>query len=363
MLPASSKFQPLARTGARLLLVGVGGTGLFVALGLSALVLLAPRTAAGELVTNVRLPLGLCSFVTAVPLVIYRRHVSALLAIALGGWHVAPELALLVGPVAASGPGREMRIVGANLLYGRAEPAKLFEFLVEHRADLVVLSEVTEPNTRGTRWRELFDRWRERFPYQAPVEGVPFSIMLLSRHPLDSVEGYALEPPVWIDGVRWTQRRILVEADVRLPARTIKVFATHFPIPSGSWSLVARTQLIDRIARERGSGPTIVVGDLNTTRTSPLFDDLLGKARLRDSREGFGPCLSWRHPQSPFHLIAIDHVLVSEEIGVLERGLGPEIGSDHRPICAVLRIPELVAGRSIAPPPGTGVGAPASGRR
>jgi endonuclease/exonuclease/phosphatase family metal-dependent hydrolase len=286
--------------------------------------------------------------------------------------HVTPELALCFGgpvrseasvlpatrtasasapdasPRAAAG-GAELRVVTANLQYGQADPERLWQCLDAYDADLVMLAEVCEPNRAGTSWTALAAQWRERYPYQHAGPGSAFHILLLSRFPLEATQDHALEPPVARPGVPWTQRRALVETDVRLPERTVKVFAAHFPIPYGEWSLAARAQLVDRIGRERDGSPVIVLGDLNATSTSALFADLCAKAGVRDSRRGFGPCFSWAQVV-PWRVIAIDHVLVSDEIAVLHRGVGPELGSDHLPALAALSV--AMPGAAVRPTTG-----------
>ena len=73
------------------------------------------------------------------------------------------------------------------------------------------------------------------------------------------------------------------------------------------------------------------MGDLNTTSWSPFFSDLIEESGLRDSRKGFGIQTTW--PDGLFLLrIPIDHCLVSKDISVLDRRVGPSIGSDHFPV-------------------------------
>ncbi|MEZ6020830.1 MAG: endonuclease/exonuclease/phosphatase family protein [Planctomycetota bacterium] len=87
------------------------------------------------------------------------------------------------------------------------------------------------------------------------------------------------------------------------------------------------------------SKPSVVVlGDLNTTEGSPYYRDLLRRAGLHDSRQGFGYRPSWRPVGFPLPLLPLDHILVRGPV-VLTRGNGPEVRSDHRPIHATLAWP------------------------
>lgn len=79
------------------------------------------------------------------------------------------------------------------------------------------------------------------------------------------------------------------------------------------------------------SKPLLIVGDLNSTPWSPVFQELLHKTGLKDSQIGFGIQPSWA-VNDIFLALPIDHVLASSHFVILNRTIGPEIGSDHRPV-------------------------------
>ncbi|MBM4022425.1 MAG: hypothetical protein FJ284_09335 [Planctomycetes bacterium] len=115
--------------------------------------------------------------------------------------------------------------------------------------------------------------------------------------------------------------------------------AAHPPPPlSADWTDHRDRQLaaIGRLAVEE-TLPVIVAGDLNTTPWSHGFRTLVTH-RLRDSAIGWGVQATWNArvlvPRLP-----IDHLLVPPEIGVHSRSVGPDLGSDHLPVEAVLLVP------------------------
>lgn len=75
----------------------------------------------------------------------------------------------------------------------------------------------------------------------------------------------------------------------------------------------------------------LLIGDLNATSWSYPFQKLIKNLDVKDSREGFGLQTSW--PSFlPYVGITIDHCLVSKNFKVLERKVGPNVGSDHLPV-------------------------------
>jgi endonuclease/exonuclease/phosphatase (EEP) superfamily protein YafD len=81
----------------------------------------------------------------------------------------------------------------------------------------------------------------------------------------------------------------------------------------------------------------IVAGDFNTSSWNPAFKRLVEDTGLRDSRRGFGMQNSW-NADFLFLRTTIDHCLVSPKVKVLNRRVGPDIGSDHFPILLDLRV-------------------------
>ena len=52
---------------------------------------------------------------------------------------------------------------------------------------------------------------------------------------------------------------------------------------------------------------------------------------MRDARRGFRIQPSWPNFIWPLR-IPIDHTLVSRDVHIVDRGLGPSVGSDHLPV-------------------------------
>ena len=128
-------------------------------------------------------------------------------------------------------------------------------------------------------------------------------------------------------------------ASLSIKNKSLDVLFTH-PVPPVSQSYFNwRNEQLSEIAslRSQFNENLVVVGDLNTTSWSHHFKDFIEKMKLRDSREGYGLQISWP-AMFPFLGITIDHCLVSRNILVLNRKIGPDIGSDHYPVYIELGI-------------------------
>ena len=113
----------------------------------------------------------------------------------------------------------------------------------------------------------------------------------------------------------------------------LTLIATH-PVPpiSNSYFVSRNKQLFD-IAQyiKTLSGQLILAGDLNTTMWSSHYKQLEESGNLKDARKGFGINATWPSPLGIFG-IPIDHVLVSNEVQVIDLKVGASFGSDHRPL-------------------------------
>jgi endonuclease/exonuclease/phosphatase (EEP) superfamily protein YafD len=114
----------------------------------------------------------------------------------------------------------------------------------------------------------------------------------------------------------------------------LTIVATHPASPKKAWEFADRKRQLAEVGKlaRNTAGPVVVVGDLNTTSWSPYFQDLLATSGLLDSRRGFGVEASWPRASLALMRIPIDHCLVSPEVSVLDRWIGEDVGSDHRPI-------------------------------
>lgn len=264
-------------------------------------------------------------------LALRRRFVSAAVA---GLFLITPGIRLLplwLPPAPEARP--TLQFASFNVLGHNDRHADTLDWIRRERPDIVYLCEPT------TDWAEALKPLSEEYPHtvERPLRG-NLGFLFFSRFPLRDTEVSLLgriEIP-------------LLDTTVDAPGGPIRVFGAH-PVPpvSGFWQTehaIYMQALAE--AAGRSEGPAVILGDLNATRwghrMAPLF-----AAGFRDSARGHGYAATWsRH--NPLVAVPIDHVL-SRDLGpCVDHHLGPELGSDHRPVIAGFRAPQATELRTIS---------------
>jgi endonuclease/exonuclease/phosphatase family metal-dependent hydrolase len=175
--------------------------------------------------------------------------------------------------------------------------------------------------------------WRALEPDQAPSKG----FAILSRVPLAKVERW------------WSQGHPQLDVIVSPPgAEELRLLVIHTWGPDGARKIALwRAQFEEVADRARGSAgtrPTVLIGDYNATIQHRSFQRLV-KAGWRDA--GTRSLAGWK-PTWPDNwwwlpaLFRLDHILVGPGISVRWRQTGRSLGSDHRPVSAILVLPASV---------------------
>jgi len=218
--------------------------------------------------------------------------------------------------------GIDLTLLLANVLSSNTEFERLFDLLDEEDPDVIALLEVS-PN-----WLVELDALRSDYPYSyAEARDGNFGIALFSRLPITSVE-HVDSPPFGYP---------TIFASLTVGEELLHLVATHSMIPVSRTFFEARNEQLESLPRllQKPVGATILIGDLNTGMWEPNYRALEEATGLRNSRRGFGILPTWP-TFMPFAMIPIDHVLVSQEIGVKSVHTGRRIGSDHLPLVVTL---------------------------
>jgi endonuclease/exonuclease/phosphatase (EEP) superfamily protein YafD len=278
-----------------------------------------------ELFSHFRPQLAAAAALLVPALLLLRAPRAALLAGVLTAIHFsAGARGLLADEPAPACGSDELVVVTANVEFTNPQPERLLAWLATQRADIVVLEEVTPP------WAAALAQVRD-YPYARilPRED-PYGIALLSRWPLESVEPVDLAG----DGIP------SLEAVVRVHGQRLHVLGLHARWPVTPDLAKLRDRALEQVAaRTRAQSlPTLAAGDLNLSPDSPAFARLIEQSGLRDVFEGRGWHPTWMAGFWPLAL-RIDHQLVAPALCIEHAEVGPEFGSDHRPVIARYRLP------------------------
>lgn len=227
-----------------------------------------------------------------------------------------------------SDAGIHVRVMSANLRYGRADPDALVELALEH-ADILAVQELT-PEKADLLSASGLD---EAFPYRAlrACEG-PAGVGVWSRYPVD---GFDVDDRFWLG---------FLIAQVRIPGieAPAAVVVTHmsapWPEPIQGWrDDLARLRTTLEEVGAATAGPVIVAGDLNATPDVLEFRRLL-RGGYTDAAEQAGAGSTRTHPADVRllpPLFAVDHILTRDATAVSVRTLAiPD--SDHRALLAAI---------------------------
>lgn len=247
------------------------------------------------------------------------------LAVALSVLHaswVGP--AFVPGPRAA-GPGPVVRVLSANLYFGRADVAAVAA--AARQADVLVLTEVTAPARQRLRDLGVEQDLAYAGGGELPDRG-PAGTLVLSRFPVRATRPL----PAEVEHQNW-----LVILDVP-GLGPLRVAAVHPSPPLRGRSTWAADHRLLRAALAGGTGPTIVAGDFNAVPSHwPMRRLREDGYRTSTDLAGAG----W-HPTWPANrrrlppVVAIDHVLLSPELTARAAGVQRIPGSDHLAVTATV---------------------------
>ncbi|GAA3892207.1 endonuclease/exonuclease/phosphatase family protein [Saccharothrix violaceirubra] len=290
----------------------------------------------------------LLALTSLTPYVLIVGIVLGVIALVVRKWVVAAVTlllsAVLVGAVVprafADGAervdGREVRIMSANLMVGKAVAEDVVRVVASQDVDILTMQELTPAMVKDFE-RAGLDRF---LPYRVFLDEPGGSGSgIASRHPLTRKD---LTGPS-------TMRQ--AGAVVDLPGTDVEILSVH-PLPpvvgdsAEHWQrdmdgLPRRDSARRDSARRDSAGPIrILAGDFNATL------DHAGLRRLLDSgyvdaadRTGHGLTPTWPADGSWLPPVTIDHVLADDRCQVLDYAVFDIADTDHRAIVSRLVVP------------------------
>lgn len=222
--------------------------------------------------------------------------------------------------------GARLGLLHFNVLTSNSRRAEVAAWISRSGADVVFVQEV------DPRWSEAL----AAVPGYRLVAAAPrtdnFGLAVLVRDGVDGVAAVTTmvrELPV----LTWTMRHA---------GRELAILSVHtLPPVSEAYAATRDEQLRAAAAWAReqlaaGRAP-VVSGDFNATPYSQAMAPLAAVPGLRDGLRGGLRMFVGTWPAWPWPLrIAIDHCWHADTLVAVDRTVGPELGSDHRPVAVSL---------------------------
>lgn len=264
-----------------------------------------------------------------------------------------PVARLWQKPPSQAGPNpraHSLKVMTCNVYRNNDRYAVMIEALRKVSPDVLFLTEVSPA------WHEALAPLRQHYPF---AHGTGENL-LLSRVPLEDTRTIAVTfetaqqaaeeakapVPRFDESLRkhWWNNHFLT-AMANIGGSKVRLVCLHSPTPASDLSVTIQRACALAAAKELhadiSAQASLLLGDLNTTCFSPTFESLLQQTQLVDSAKGFGYSPTWgprlpREPLLPWIGLPIDHILVSKNVAVEDRTIGPATGSDHRWVMAKL---------------------------
>ncbi len=316
----------------------VAGTAVSIA-ACSMVTLFARQWWVADLIANLRVQLILMLSGVLLLMLMMRRWKTATFVAAVTLCQTsAVSPAFLLGPghsdssnrsVASTTPTAKVpavRVLLANVLTGNTNHDQIVKQIQMAEPDVFAILELSS-SLEQSLVRQFGST--HKYVVSEPNDDGNFGIGLWSRYPLSNDRVFHLNVPILPS----------IEADVQLPFQTIRVIATHPLPPMGSRNFAHRNfhleLLAQRIRKYQDGDPirsVILLGDLNLTPWSPIFNDFQASTRLQNAAAGQGLQPTWyRWDAFPFGLV-LDHGLHSQDLHCEQRTILSANGSDHRPL-------------------------------
>lgn len=244
---------------------------------------------------------------------------------------------LLIPPagVASAEQDTRLRVMVYNVAYHSADPDQLIDAVLSQQADIVGFNEL------GVGQAEFLDAaLADTYPYRVFYPDGVRGKGLVSKYPIIEDSG-----PLSFNTFMTHQ---FTTIDVN--GQSMRVLIAHPPRPvmRGGYYRYPDGVMADfeRLIAEATTGaPTILMGDFNSTDQTTQYG-LLIDAGLSDSFREVGWGLGLTYPERGLaagsldlpRAVRIDYIFHTDDFTALRAWVGPDGGSDHRPVLADLTL-------------------------
>ncbi len=212
--------------------------------------------------------------------------------------------------------GKELKLVSLNVWQANQSIERVAKFLQSEQADIVLLQEM-----HGEHLMAIKDSLRKQYPFIHTC--VCRNLVLLSRIPWQVAGG----------NQSTRSKPAMIWARFARPGRgTYRVVGVHTVAPHYP---AVHAQQMRWLSERLSSGERLIIGgDFNAT---PWSTQLMSMATQHSLQRAM--TFAWSWPSVIYPLILIDNFFVSNLLQIRSSKIGPDVGSDHRPVIMKIAIP------------------------
>jgi endonuclease/exonuclease/phosphatase (EEP) superfamily protein YafD len=309
----------------------LGGTGWLILAGSSAALLARSVVSINHLLVLAACTAPFAPVVAAGGSVLFavsRRWVGLVVSVALVGALSLPGATVLFQSGSSSTASKSsLTVLSFNMRIGNGDAASVLAEAARHRADLVMLQEMTPDALENLQAAGVDAAYAYHFVRPA---GGGNGVGIFSRYPLTDTRAY-----------HGFSNQVLSAAVVGPTGVRFTAFSAHIaaPWPQEAWEWRAELARLGTLLSSV-DGPVVVAGDFNATTSFRAFRDAIARGKVTDAASATGNATLRTYPADRGvipPLLGIDHVLVrsfrAQSIDTLHIA-----GSDHRALIARIGI-------------------------
>ncbi|MBZ0297772.1 MAG: endonuclease/exonuclease/phosphatase family protein [Anaerolineae bacterium] len=241
-----------------------------------------------------------------------------------------------------------LSVITFNVWGDNQEVENVITWLRDVNADVVLLQEIP-PIWAGEGIPELDNL----YPYQISQSRM-WGDMSLSRYPITSYEQYELRDGIAVQDrieIEWNKQRVAIyNIHILMPLRDTPRFTLPINQPYLNMLLkyddTNRNRQIDQLLTilETERNPFVVAGDFNMSDNTVKYGEVAAQLDDAFREAGFGIGATWPYneiagfPAFVPPLLRIDYIWHSDEFRAVRATTGPQLGSDHYPVVASLKL-------------------------
>lgn len=219
-----------------------------------------------------------------------------------------------------------IKILMSNVLKSNNNYKSVLNMVKRENPDILILQETDR------KWKANIGELKTAYKYGIEdIRDDCFGIAVYSKEPVENAK------VIYFTYKDITLPYITFQADIE----DKKVnFITLHPLPPGrADSFEFRNKQLEFTTNwvKQSKYPVVLIGDLNISPFSYYYKQMVSKAGLVNSREGFGLYQSWPTSVPQEWGLIIDHIMHTRELQTVSFKTCEDIGSDHLPIVARIR--------------------------